>query len=439
MPRPKTAYELNHSQVSTPPEVVELFWRLTNKRRAKLDTVLDLGADDCRFARGGTFRKYVGVEIDPKRVKKATPPKNGTIISGCAFKHSGENYQACIGNPPYVRHHDIESPWKENTLSRLEEKLELRLNRKCNLFIYFLCLALLKTREDGIVAQIIPYEWVSRPSSKAIRELIRQQRWEVDVYRFQTRIFPGVLTTASITIIDKRATSGRWSFFDVDDKARIHRRAGAVEHGHGVLEYAERGSLWAMRGLSPGSQQVFCLTEGERIHHGLRQSDVFPCVTTLRHVPRGVRLLNRTVFKRLFVDSGERCWLIKSCLQRRSVSLNSYLAGVPGRLRDNYTCNARESWFSYKPHPVANLLVASGFTHYGPKVLINSVGAHAVGAVTGVYTRGKVSASAVQRFLLNVDFESRVVAHAKTLKKVEVRQLNAVLNTFAKTHGKHLS
>jgi len=36
----------------------------------------------------------------------------------------------------------------------------------------------------------------------------------------------------------------------------------------------------------------------------------------------------------------------------------------------------------------------------------------------------------LQTYLLKVNFEKQVVAHAKTLKKVEVKQLNAVLNAF---------
>jgi hypothetical protein len=48
--------------------------------------------------------------------------------------------------------------------------LKFKLNELCNLYIYFMCLALIKTKKDGIVALVIPYEWVSRPSANALRE-----------------------------------------------------------------------------------------------------------------------------------------------------------------------------------------------------------------------------------------------------------------------------
>jgi len=76
------------------------------------------------------------------------------------------------------------------------------------------------------------------------------------------------------------------------------------------------------------------------------------------------------------------------------------------------------------------MLFSSGFTEFGPKVLINSVGARAVGAVLGVHSGKRFSVRRLQDHLLRINFEMRVVAHAKKLKKVEVKQLNTVLNTF---------
>jgi hypothetical protein len=428
MKAPRTAYELSQSQVSTPPEVVELFWEVVQNRRSSLNRVLDLGAGDCRFARGGHYREYVGIEIDPARAKAARIPANARIHCACAFKHQDGDYDACIGNPPYVRHHEIERPWRDRIADWVYHCLSIRLNKKCNLYLYFLCLGLIKTRSDGIVAMLLPFEWVSRPSADPLRRHVQENKWRVDVYRFRDPIFPDVLTTASITVVDKGESSGRWSYFDIGSTLSIQPRNGVTEHSRGALEYADRGPLWAMRGLSPGSQAIFCLTEGERIHLGLKKSDVAPCVTTLKHVPRELRSLTPSTFNRHFVNAGERCWLINSWKSRRSSVLNAYLASIPEHARDNYTCRDRDPWFRFKPHPIPKLLVSSGFTEFGPKVLVNSVQAHAVGSVCGIHSDARVSARQVQVYLLDIDFEKVIVPHAKTLKKVEVRQLNAALN-----------
>ena len=430
MKRQKTAYELSASQVTTPAKAISLFWRLTGRRRKPLGSVLDLGAGDCRFARGGNYSRYVGVEIDPRRSKEAVLPHNGKLLYGCAFRHRGQDYDACVGNPPYVRHHYIENPWKEKTVAGIEGALGLTLKLNCNLYLYFLCLGLVKTHDKGLVAMIIPYEWVSRPSASPVREFIRAKKWNVTVYRFREQIFQDVMTTASVTIIDKGSTDGRWSFFDLDQKSRIIPRRGPAESEEGVIEYEKRGNAWALRGMSPGTQKVFTLTEGERNHFGLKKTDVVPCVTTLRDVPLSLRTLTRAAFKKHYVDAGGRCWLIKSFSKKISPTLKAYLEAVPAKLRDTWTCHNQTPWYKFSPHPTPQLLVGSGFTSYGPKVVVNSVGALAVGSVWGIHSARRLPGRKLQQHLYGIDVEKRVVAHASKLKKIEVKQLNSLLNAF---------
>ncbi|HEY0003833.1 MAG TPA: hypothetical protein VGB17_03400 [Pyrinomonadaceae bacterium] len=431
MRHPRTAYELSKSQVATPSSVISLFWKLTKQYRQRLGSVLDMGAGDCRFAKGGIFDQYTGVEIDKERVAASRPPANGKIINGCVFRHHGSGYSACIGNPPYVRHHDIESPWKEETVARLERKLDISLNKHGNLYLYFFCLGLLKSCEDGLIALVIPYEWVSRPSFKAVREYIQSRDWRVAVYRFQMPVFEGVMTTASITIVDKACRDSQWKYFDITPNYEVVPRHGITGSKEQVIDYAKRGETWALRGISPGSQKVFTLTEGERIHAGLGKGDVVPCVTSLRNVPRELRVLSRTAFDKHFVKAGKKCWLIRSNKTQRSIQLNAYLESIPEAKRQTYTCKNQTPWFNYESHPVSQLLFSSGFTKFGPKVLINSVGAHATGSVYGIHSKKKLPVRHLQAYLLEIDFEKRVVAHSGKLKKVEIKQLNAVLNVFS--------
>ena len=281
---------------------------------------------------------------------------------------------------------------------------------------------------------VIPYEWVSRPSSSPIREYIRAKKWNVAVYRFRERIFPGVLTTASITIIDKGSTDDKWSFFDLDREFNTVPRAGPAESKEGVINYEKRGSAWALRGLSPGTQKVFTLTEGERKHFGLKRTDVVPCVTTLRAVPPSLRTLTRAAFKRHFIDTGGRCWLIKSYAENISPTLRAYLKAVPTEIRDTWTCHNQTPWFRFRPQPTPQMLVGSGFTHYGPKVLVNTVGARAVGSVWGIHSASRLPKRKLQQHLYGIDVEKRVVAHAGRLKKIEVKQLNSLLNSFNECH-----
>ncbi len=425
MRRVKTYYEFRQAQVFTPPAVVKLFWRLVCEKRAKLKSVLDLGAGDGRFARGGNFERYLGIEIDPE-----TPPidlpKKAQLRYGCAFRLAGGNWDAVIGNPPYVRHHYIELPWTERVARRFHKRLDVQLNGQANLFVYFLLLGVELSAVDGIVAMITPYEWVSRPSAKPLRDLIERNRWGVAVYRFRDRVFDDVMTTASISIIDKADTSGKWSFFEIDQSGTIHAKRQRSGSKFGVLRYAKRGKWWALRGLSPGTQRIFTLTEGERIHHGLSLDDVWPCVTSLMPLPVDCAELDESAFRKHYRNAGERCWLIRSSEKTVSARLKRYLDSVSPELRATSTCTDREVWYAYKPFPVSRLLVASGFVSLGPKVVKNVIKAHHVGSVYGVFGP-RVGGDRIATALRAFNFERRVVQHSGRLKKIEVRQLNAVL------------
>lgn len=432
MRSPRTYYELRDSQVSTPAPIVSLYWDIVKQHRPKLHTVLDLGAGDARFSIGGHYKKYIGVEIDSDASAQAQTLPHGRIETACAFAFEQTGFDACIGNPPYVRHHDIESPWKEKTAARLANELGFHFDMHGNLFLYFIALGLIKTNEDGLVAMVVPYEWVSRPSARGLRDLLSKKGWGVSVYRFQEAIFDGVLTTACITVIDKGQRTGSWEFYDVAGNLGISDRNGISGTEYEVLPHSERGNIWARRGISPGSQEIFTLTEGQRIQHGLTLDDVVPCVTTLRHVPKSLRILNTQAFKKNFIDAGKRCWLIKSNVNPLSKRLRDYLNGIPESERNTYTCLNQDPWYDYESSPVPAMLIHTGFTTFGPKVLINSIGAQTVGSVCGIHMKQKGILKELQEYLLSIDFESQLVAQANSFKKIEVRQINTVLNSWIK-------
>lgn len=423
-------YGLDRCQIDTPDSIVRGFWKLVARHRKELGQVIDLGAGDGRFALGASYKQYQGYEIDRLRRIRPDLPSNATVEYHCAFDVPHSDFDVCVGNPPYVRHHDIEGPWREELVQRIERELGLSSNRLCNLFVYFICLAISKTKQDGLIALLVPYEWVSRPSTKPLRDLIVSKKWDVHVYRFKDEVFKGVLTTAAISIIDKAGTSGRWKFYDIDSDFNVEAKRQMSGSRHAVINYERRATVWALRGLSPGSQRFFTLTDAERRKHGLHKSDVRPCVTSLRNVQKSLRRLTAAAFAKYFVSAARRCWLIRSD-RPLNERLKKYLRAVPAEVRNNYTCTNRRPWYAYRPHPVPGVLYSSGFTAYGPKAIINEVGAIAIGSVHGIHSDQRMDAQKLRLRLLQVDFEKRVVAHAGSLKKVEVGQMNSILKEFS--------
>lgn len=48
----------------------------------------------------------------------------------------------------------------------------------------------------------------------------------------------------------------------------------------------------------------------------------------------------------------------------------------------------------------------------------------------GINSHKRFQVKSLASFLRQYDFESRIVAHANNLKKIEVRQLNSVINEW---------
>jgi hypothetical protein len=394
--------------------------------------VVDFGAGDARFSQDQSYLEYIGFEVDARRQPAYPLPKHATVRYVCAFSQQVSDADVCIGNPPYVRHQDLPETWDQSVAKVLGARTGVHLSGLANAWQYFFLLSLASTGPDGLVALVIPYEWVSRPSVKNLREYIKESGWSVDVYRLLDDTFGGVMTTASITIIDKRSTGGQWSFFEEKTPGKYQALHSPAPSADGVIAYLKRssledGSVYAKRGLSPGSQRALVLTESVREKWGLLENvDVVPCVTSLRAIEDTCQSITRKVFEASFRDKGARCWLINS-EGEPSPRLQAYLDSVDESERQTATCEARADWWRFgMPNP-PTMFAATGFTGERPKVANNECKARAVGSVAGIYG---VPAGQHKPFITRfreLRIKGRIVPHSNGLCKVEINQLNALI------------
>ncbi|NWE53818.1 class I SAM-dependent methyltransferase [Brevundimonas sp. P7753] len=400
---------------------------------------MDFGAGDGRFAHHGEYSAYLGYEIDQDRCQGAALPNNASLVNQCAFQDVVEDADVCIGNPPFVRNQDLPLGWRAHASQVLKNRTGLSLSGLANAWQYFFLLSLTSCKADGLVALVIPYEWVSRPSVRDLRDYIRQKGWRVRVYRLVDTTFDSVLTTSSITIIDKSVSDGDWRFFEETADGAWAEMPSESGSESGVIPYRRRGDIEAdapraIRGLSPGTQKVLTLTEPERVRFGLEiDTDVVPCVTTLRSVPSEVSRLDDVVFRRHFRDAGQKCWLIRTDAQPGR-NLLSYLNSVPAADYQTATCLERAVWWRFNMPPIPDVLMAQSFRDFYPKAIVNSVNARAIGGVCGVHNLGPARAEALATGLDGLNLRDRVVAHSNGLRKIEINQINAILlDVFGRT------
>lgn len=429
---------LDRCQVDTPDHLVKLAWAQVRTRRRLVGKVVDFGAGDARFARGGSFDSYLGYEVDARRFASAPRSETVQLVDRCAFSHVDADADLCIGNPPYVRNQDLPIGWRQMAADEVRCRTGVSLSGLANAWQYFLMLGLSSVDADGLIVQIVPYEWVSRPAVAPIRQYIEHNRWNVDVYRLPDRVFREVLTAASITVIDKGRTGRRWRYHELGTGGRAKALPSPTTARPGVIAYSAtpHDGPRAKRGLSPGTQKVLTLTEGERAHAGLRiGSDVVRCVTSLRHLPGELTQLSAEAFNIYYRSFGAKCWLIRTD-KEPSERLRAYLDSVD---RDDYqtaTCLSRGQWWKFTmPVDKPQLLVAQAFKGAAPKMVVNEAMAFPVGGVAGIYDLAKDDVHCALQKLSALDLRDRLVPYAKSLHKLEINQLNTLLSTIVDPSG----
>ena len=113
---------LQACQVETPHPIVDLAWDMAKRLRNGriFDSVVDLGAGDARFSLPrDAYRRYVGVELDSSKAIGTALPKNAQVVHADAMKWERKGFDLCIGNPPYIRHHRLDSKWRDEVLANI--------------------------------------------------------------------------------------------------------------------------------------------------------------------------------------------------------------------------------------------------------------------------------------------------------------------------------
>ena len=217
----------------------------------------------------------------------------------------------------------------------------IKVSGLANAWQYFFLLSLASTVPDGLVVLVLPLQWVSRPSSKALRDFIRRKRWAVKVYRLDDETFDHVLTTSSITVVDKATGDGSWQYFREgrDGFARM-RSPTSRKREFASLSAFKASAVQSKARLKSWHAEFLVLTEYERARCGLRiGTDVVRCVTSLRGTPSSGLELDEHIFKSDFLDAGRKCWLEFGTDRKPSDRLMRYLKGVPSEGRTTGRCS----------------------------------------------------------------------------------------------------
>lgn len=221
---------------------------------------------------------------------------------------------AFVGNPPYVRHHDL-SPIDKAWYSREMARLGLPHSQLAGLHIYFHLKSYLLSKPGDLGCFVSAAEWMETNYGKSMRSLFCLMGGE-SLIRVDPneRIFPDALTTSVIATWVNAAT-GDVSVYDLAHRSlqpqfQVVREqlAGLPKwpgYGRGVPPRGETGPVLGdyfqiSRGQVTGCNEIWIASR--ETEHLIPSRYLFPCITDATEIIRANHILRDASKLRRVID-----------------------------------------------------------------------------------------------------------------------------------------
>lgn len=173
-----------------------------------------------------------------------------------------------IGNPPYVRHHNISAEWKD-WLATEAKKLGLKASKLAGLHAHFFLATALYARPGDIGAFITSSEWLDVNYGKLIRDLLLDQLSlsSLHIIDPETAPFAGTTVTGTITCFEVGANNSGVRVQNVSDLSELGNLDKGFELSRSRLFESTRWSV--LTRVTPDIPEGFVeLGEIARVHRG---------------------------------------------------------------------------------------------------------------------------------------------------------------------------
>lgn len=411
----------------TPPAIVNAMLAWAAGDTPNPARIVDPGAGSGRFilAAGKRFPKaqLVAVEIDPLaalmlRANAAVLKLDGRLTVELA------DYRAVdlpavqgptlfIGNPPYVRHHDIEPHWKA-WLGRAARDLGFVASGLAGLHIHFFVRTRQIAKPGDIGAFITAAEWMDVNYGTVLRKMLADGLGGTALHVIdpKARPFADALTTGAITCFRVGNRPSQFTIRSVDSLDSL----APLSDGRAVSwEAVDAAPKWShfLRETPPPNADEIELGELFRVHRGqvtgcnaawiagqeaakLPARYLFPAITKARdllaagHVLNDAQMLRRVVD--LPVDLDEL-----TAIERRQV--NTFLKWARNmQAHESFIAMHRRAWWAVGLKAPAPILC----TYMGrrpPHFVRNAAGARHINIAHGLYPREELSTEVLDRIV----------------------------------------
>jgi adenine-specific DNA-methyltransferase len=419
--------------------------------------VVDPGVGSARFLSraGAKFPKaeLIGIDVDPLAALMA---RANLAVSGCGarariilgdyrrFSEQVDGSTLYIGNPPYVRHHQIAAPWKD-WLSTEAAKLKLTASKLAGLHVYFFLATASSAKPKDFGAFITASEWLDVNYGALVRSLMlgRLGGKSVTVIEPTAQPFPDAATTAAITTFEIGAKPTSVYFRRIEDLAsldelgkgrRVHRDRLASEGRWSHLTrssekppegYVELGELCRVhRGTVTGANGVW-IAGAHSV--GLPEAVLFPTITRAREVLEADGLLSDSHRLRRVIDLPADLDEL-DIPARKAVEKFLKVAKAMGA-NTGYVASHRKAWWAVGLRAAAPI-ISTYMARRPPGFIINKADARHINIAHGLYPREHLG-EAVQKKLVaflqtNISQKSGRT-YAGGLTKFEPREMERLI------------
>ena len=443
--------------VYTPRPIVEamLDWA---QGHARPDRVVEPGCGSGRFlaAAGRRFDRVplVGVEVDPVAAILARGH-----LAAARFGHRAvvelADYRTValppiggktlvIGNPPYVRHHQIEPQWKE-WLAATAAEFGIKASRLAGLHAHFF-LAVAKSARDGdFGALITSSEWLDVNYGSLMRELTLDRLGGKAIALLDPAAmpFPDATTTGAITLfeIGSRPTSlaikrigKNGSLRRLDggrrvscDRMRTERRWSSLtgRRKKKPAGFIELGELCRVhRGQVTGANKVWIAgPQAAALPPGV----LFPSITKARELFEAAPSLEASAHLRSVVDLPADLDRFAKAERRQ---IDRFLAWAVSQGADQtYIARHRKPWWSVGLRTPATIL-CTYMARRPPAFVLNRAGASHINIAHGLYPREtleKATIASLAFYLSNAVSQQEGRTYAGGLTKFEPGEISRIL------------
>lgn len=419
--------------------------------------IVDPGVGSARFlaSAGAAFpeAQLIGVDVDPLA---ALLSRANLAVGGFAgrarillgdyrrFAEQVEGRTLYIGNPPYVRHHQIATKWKDWLFSEAA-KLGVTASKLAGLHVHFFLATARSAKPGDFGAFITAAEWLDVNYGSLVRSLVLNELGgqSVTVIEPTAQPFPDAATTAAITTFEIGSKPTSVMFRRVDNlrnldglgKGRkVNRDRLAVESRWSYLTraaekppegYVELGELCRVhRGQVTGANEVWIAGEHSA---GLPSSVLYRTVTRARELLDAGGVLTNASKLRCVIDLPPDLDVLDA---EERAAVNKFLK-VAREMGANkgYVASHRKAWWSVGLREAAPI-ISTYMARRPPAFVVNKADARHINIAHGLYPRDVLTETARKTLVdyLQVNISQRSGrTYAGGLTKFEPREMERLI------------